>query len=157
MEAVYLQSLTYCKNVAFSVLEPRRLRAAAGCDAVDRLNPRHVVESKSVSHRATAWYSRCHESSSDQSVRSTFRPDAPRPSGPKPGPHDVLIAIDTAGVGTWDASIREGSRRKPGRSRLPLTLGVDGGGLVVARGARVRRIKVGDRVYAYECGNRQGG
>ena len=35
---------------------------------------------------------------------------------PKPGPREVLIAIHTAGVGSWDASIRNGSWRKPGRS-----------------------------------------
>ena len=76
---------------------------------------------------------------------------------PRPGPHEVLIAIDTAGIGGWDASIRDGSWRKPGRARFPLVPGVDGAGIVVARGARVRRIQLGDRVYAYEFGNRQGG
>jgi NADPH:quinone reductase-like Zn-dependent oxidoreductase len=76
---------------------------------------------------------------------------------PRPGPHEVLIAIDTAGIGSWDASIRDGSWRKPGRPRFPLVPGVDGAGIVVARGARVRRIQLGDRVYAYEFGNRQGG
>ena len=76
---------------------------------------------------------------------------------PRPGPHEVLIAIHTAGIGSWDASIRDGSWRKPGRSRFPLVPGVDGAGIVVARGARVRRIQLGDRVYAYEFGNRQGG
>jgi len=76
---------------------------------------------------------------------------------PKPGPHEVLIAIDTAGIGSWDASIRDGSWRKPGRPRFPLVPGVDGAGVVVAKGARVRRIQLGDRVYAYEFGNRQGG
>jgi NADPH:quinone reductase-like Zn-dependent oxidoreductase len=35
--------------------------------------------------------------------------------------------------------------------------GVDGAGVVVAKGARVRRIHLDDRVYAYEFGNRQGG
>jgi NADPH:quinone reductase-like Zn-dependent oxidoreductase len=69
----------------------------------------------------------------------------------------VLIAIDTAGVGSWDASIRDGSWRKPGRTRFPLVPGVDGSGVVVATGARVRRFHIGDRVYAYEFGNRQGG
>src|SRR5438477_890479 len=76
---------------------------------------------------------------------------------PRPGPHEVLIAMDTAGIGSWDASIREGSWRKPGRPRFPLIPGVDGAGIVVARGARVRRVQLGDRVYAYEFGNRQGG
>jgi NADPH:quinone reductase-like Zn-dependent oxidoreductase len=76
---------------------------------------------------------------------------------PKPGPNEVLIAIDTAGIGVWDASIRDGSWRKPGRTHFPLVPGVDGAGIVAARGARVRRFRVGDRVYAYEFGNRQGG
>jgi NADPH:quinone reductase len=76
---------------------------------------------------------------------------------PKPGPREVVIAIDTAGIGTWDASIRQGSWRKPGRPRFPLVPGVDGAGIVVAKGPRVRRFQVGDRVYAYEFGNRQGG
>jgi NADPH:quinone reductase-like Zn-dependent oxidoreductase len=76
---------------------------------------------------------------------------------PKPGPNEVLIAIETAGIGTWDASIRDGSWRKPGRTHFPLVPGVDGAGIVVARGARVRRFRPGDRVYAYEFGNRQGG
>src|SRR5580765_4362643 len=76
---------------------------------------------------------------------------------PRPGPRDVLIAIDTAGIGSWDASIRDGSLRRPGRPRFPLVPGVDGAGIVVAKGARVRRVHLGDRVYAYEFGNRQGG
>ena len=69
----------------------------------------------------------------------------------------MLIAIDTAGIGSWDASIRDGSWRTPGRTRFPLVPGVDGSGVVVAKGARVRRLRIGDRVYAYEFGNRQGG
>jgi len=76
---------------------------------------------------------------------------------PKPGPHEVLIAIDTAGIGSWDASIRDGSLRQPGRPRFPLVPGVDGAGVVVAKGARVRHFRLGDHVYAYEFGNRQGG
>src|ERR1041385_2371740 len=76
---------------------------------------------------------------------------------PQPRPHEVLIAVDTAGIGTWDTSIRDGSWRKPGRSRFPLIPGVDGAGIVVARGARAKRFRLGDRVYAYEFGNRQGG
>ena len=69
----------------------------------------------------------------------------------------MVIAVETAGVGSWDASIRKGSWRRPGRLRFPLVPGVDGAGIVVAKGARVRRLQLGDRVYAYEFGNRQGG
>src|SRR5262245_31586285 len=76
---------------------------------------------------------------------------------PRPGPSEVLIAINTAGIGGWDASIRDGSWRTPGRTRFPLVPGIDGAGFVVAKGGRVRRIQLGDRVYAYEFGNRQGG
>jgi NADPH2:quinone reductase len=61
---------------------------------------------------------------------------------PKPGPREVLIALDTAGVGSWDASIRNGSWRKPGRPRFPLIPGTDGAGIVVAKGARVRRFRL---------------
>ncbi len=43
---------------------------------------------------------------------------------PHPGPTEVLIAIDTAGVGGWDASIRDGSWRPPGRQKFPLTPGL---------------------------------
>jgi NADPH:quinone reductase-like Zn-dependent oxidoreductase len=76
---------------------------------------------------------------------------------PKPGPHEVLIRLETAGVGSWDASIRDGSWKKPGRAHFPLVPGVDGAGTVVASGARVRRLRPGDKVYGYEFGNRQGG
>ena len=76
---------------------------------------------------------------------------------PKPGPHEVLIRLDTAGVGSWDASIRDGSWKKPGPPHFPLVPGVDGAGTVVARGALVRRFRPGDKVYGYEFGNRQGG
>src|ERR1044072_5227907 len=76
---------------------------------------------------------------------------------PKPGPQEVVIAVETAGIGSWDASIRDGSWKTPGRPHFPLVPGVDGAGIVVAKGARVRRLRIGDRVYAYEFGNRQGG
>jgi NADPH:quinone reductase len=76
---------------------------------------------------------------------------------PEPGAREVLIATDTAGIGSWDAAIRDGSWRRPGRPRFPLVPGVDGAGVVVAKGARVRRFRVGDRVYAYEFGNPRGG
>jgi NADPH2:quinone reductase len=76
---------------------------------------------------------------------------------PTPGPSEVLIEIDTAGVGVWDASIRSGEWKSPGRTKFPLIPGTDGSGTIAAIGSRVRRFRVGDRVYAYEFGNRQGG
>lgn len=76
---------------------------------------------------------------------------------PEPGPREVLLALYAAGVGVWDASIRDGSWRPPGRPRFPLVPGTDGTGIVVARGAHVRRFRIGDRVYAYEFGNPKGG
>ena len=42
---------------------------------------------------------------------------------------EVLIALDTAGVGPWDADIREGWYPS-GTPHFPLVLGVDGAGIV---------------------------
>ena len=71
---------------------------------------------------------------------------------PTPEPEDdqILIQVHTAGVGGWDASVRTGEWKKPGRPRFPRVLGLDGAGIVVAKGARVRRFAVGDRVWAYD-------
>ncbi|MEY2486613.1 MAG: hypothetical protein QOH39_2261 [Verrucomicrobiota bacterium] len=75
---------------------------------------------------------------------------------PKPGPHQVLIALHSAGVGVWDADIRRGWWPE-GRPKFPLILGTDGAGLVNARGSRVRRFRVGERVWAYRFINPKGG
>jgi NADPH2:quinone reductase len=76
---------------------------------------------------------------------------------PKVGPRDVLIAVYAAGVGVWDASIRDGSWRPTGRPKFPLVPGIDGAGIVVSRGSRARRFRLGERVYAYDYANRQNG
>ena len=69
---------------------------------------------------------------------------------------EVLIAIDTAGVGGWDADVREGlfAPRKP---HFPLVPGYDGAGIIAKVGSRVRRLKVGDEVYSYNWENPKGG
>src|ERR1700755_643767 len=72
---------------------------------------------------------------------------------PEIGPSEVLIAIHTAGVGSWDADIRGGWWPFGGRPKFPLVLGTDGSGTVVAVGSRVRRLSVGDTVYAYSFSN----
>ena len=66
---------------------------------------------------------------------------------PTPGPREVLIALAAAGVGSWDAHVRDGSWWPGGRPTFPLVLGTDGAGVVIARGARARRFTIGDRVW----------
>jgi NADPH:quinone reductase len=69
---------------------------------------------------------------------------------------EILIAVDTAGAGRWDADVREGyfAERK---AHFPMVLGFDGTGTVAAVGSRVRRLKVGDEVYSYNWQNPKGG
>ncbi len=75
---------------------------------------------------------------------------------PKPGPGEVLIALDSAGVGPWDIDVRERLDYWKNQT-FPVVLGVDGAGTVAAVGAAVRGFKVGDAVYAYAWDNPKGG
>jgi NADPH2:quinone reductase len=68
---------------------------------------------------------------------------------PKMGPNDVLISLLAAGVGIWDAQIRNGDY-SVGSKRFPRVLGSDGAGIVADVGKGVRRFKEGDRVWAYD-------
>lgn len=64
---------------------------------------------------------------------------------PSPGLGELLVRLAAAGVGPWDALIREGkSKVSP---PPPLTLGSDLSGVVEALGSRVAEFKVGDQVY----------
>src|SRR5215471_1977997 len=68
--------------------------------------------------------------------------EIPRPS---PAPGEVLVRVAAAGVGPWDALIREGkSKVSP---PPPLTLGSDLSGVVEAVGTGVSQFKIGDEVY----------
>ena len=67
---------------------------------------------------------------------------------PKVGPKDVLISLLAAGVGIWDAQIRQGEY-SVGRKRFPRVLGFDGAGIVADVGKGVSRFKPGDKVWAY--------
>jgi NADPH:quinone reductase-like Zn-dependent oxidoreductase len=71
-------------------------------------------------------------------------------------PNEVLIALHTAGVGSWDVDIR-GGWFPGGRPKFPLVLGTDGAGTVAAVGGRIRRFKAGDHVYSYSWLNPKGG
>ena len=67
--------------------------------------------------------------------------DLPRP---KPDPGQLLVRVKAAGVGPWDALIREGKVRG---ETLPLILGSELSGIVEAIGAEVSGFKPGDEVY----------
>jgi NADPH:quinone reductase len=69
---------------------------------------------------------------------------------------EVLIELDTAGVGSWDADMRGGWLPDGRRPRFPLVLGTDGAGVVVRIGSRVKQFTVGDAVYSYSF-NPKGG
>jgi NADPH2:quinone reductase len=63
----------------------------------------------------------------------------------KPGPGEVVVRIEAAGVNPVEAYIRSGTYAlKPA---LPYTPGNDGGGVVAAVGQGVTKVKPGDRVY----------
>ena len=64
---------------------------------------------------------------------------------PDPGPGEVLVRVRAVGVGPWDAWIRAGKSALP--RPLPLTLGSDLAGTVVALGPGVSGLAIGDEVF----------
>ena len=68
---------------------------------------------------------------------------------PHPKAREVLIRLDTAGIGVWDPELRAGEFEMGPKRTFPRIIGNDGAGTVAAVGSAVRRFKVGDRVYAY--------
>ena len=75
---------------------------------------------------------------------------------PAVDPQEVLIRVDTAGVGVWDLKARRGEWAER-RERFPLILGADGSGTIAALGADVRGLQLGDAVYGYAFGDTKGG
>lgn len=61
---------------------------------------------------------------------------------------DVLVEVHAAGVNPLDVKIRDGAFKRILPYRLPLVLGNDVAGIVVAIGPGVRQFKPGDAVYA---------
>jgi NADPH:quinone reductase-like Zn-dependent oxidoreductase len=75
---------------------------------------------------------------------------------PAVGANDVLIAVEAAGVASWDAAIR-GGWSPGGKNEYPLVLGTDGAGRITRVGSKVRTLRRGDRVYCYSFGGSRGG
>lgn len=75
---------------------------------------------------------------------------------PTPGPGDVVVKIAAASVNPLDLKLRDGAFRTILPYEIPLILGNDLAGTVIAVGAGVRRFNVGDEVYARPATNRIG-
>ena len=67
---------------------------------------------------------------------------------PVVGENDVLVRVQAAGLNQLDEKIRIGEFKAILPYRLPIILGHDVAGTVIRVGARVRRFKAGDEVYA---------
>lgn len=67
---------------------------------------------------------------------------------PTPAENEVLIKVKAAGVNPVDWKVREGYLQDMLHHTLPLTLGWDVSGEVVAVGDKVNHLKVGDAVYS---------
>jgi NADPH:quinone reductase-like Zn-dependent oxidoreductase len=80
-------------------------------------------------------------------------------SVPPVGRGEILIRIEAAGVGKWDAFEREGGYAEmlDMQPTFPYVLGSEGAGTIAAVGEGVRHVKEGDRVYACGFLNPKGG
>jgi NADPH:quinone reductase-like Zn-dependent oxidoreductase len=67
---------------------------------------------------------------------------------PAPQPRDILVDVRAAGLNPVDFKFRQGKLRAIYRPRLPLVLGNEFAGEVIAVGKNVKRFSVGDRVFA---------
>ncbi|EFV13263.1 zinc-binding dehydrogenase [Segniliparus rugosus] len=68
-----------------------------------------------------------------------------------PGPHELVVRIEAAGVCHSDLSVINGHRPRP----LPMALGHEAAGVVVATGSDVRDVREGDHVvlvFMPSCG-----
>jgi len=73
---------------------------------------------------------------------------------PVPGTDDVLVEIAAASINPLDLRLREGAFKAFLPYEMPLIIGNDLAGVVVAVGVAVRRFKIGDEVYARPCTDR---
>ena len=78
---------------------------------------------------------------------------------PEVATDEILVRVDTAGVGVWDPFEREGGFAKEFgmQATFPHVLGSDGAGTVEEVGDEVHNLKRGDRVYGINLMNPKGG
>jgi NADPH2:quinone reductase len=78
---------------------------------------------------------------------------------PEIDPDEILVRIESAGVGVWDPYEREGgfAQWSDTPPNFPYILGSDGAGTVAAVGAGVSRFHEGDRAYVFTLMNAKGG
>jgi NADPH:quinone reductase-like Zn-dependent oxidoreductase len=77
---------------------------------------------------------------------------------PEIGPDEVLIRVESAGVGVWDPFEREGGFAQLVETppRFPYVIGSEGAGTIAALGSRVHGLKEGDRVCAISFATSRG-
>ncbi len=80
--------------------------------------------------------------------------DAPKPH---PSEGEVLVQVYAAGINPIDWKIREGLFKDRSHQTLPLILGWDISGVVVALGSGTNRLKLGDHVYSHPDVSHDGG
>ena len=78
---------------------------------------------------------------------------------PEVAADEMLVRVDTAGVGAWDPFEREGGFAKEFgmQAKFPHVLGSDGAGTVEEVGDQIHDFKRGDRVYGINLMNPKGG
>jgi NADPH:quinone reductase-like Zn-dependent oxidoreductase len=77
-------------------------------------------------------------------------------SAPTPRPRDIGVQVRAAGLNPVDFKFRQGKLRAILRPKLPLVLGNELAGEVIAVGSYVKRFRVGDRVFARVAKDRAG-
>lgn len=78
---------------------------------------------------------------------------------PQVASDEILVRVDTAGIGAWDPFEREGGFAKAYglQANFPHVLGSDGAGTVEEVGSQVHNLKPGDRVYGINLMSPKGG
>lgn len=75
---------------------------------------------------------------------------------PRIGKKDLLVKIIAASINPIDLKTKDGKMKLLLHYKMPLTLGSDFAGIVVARGEQVKKFQVGDAVYGRVQKNRIG-